>query len=107
MQWHECKKQNYLCIKDSLNILFPCENQGVTLREEKAKLERMVEAHDKLIMEFTDKYGYNRNNEDSDDEDEDDDDEGHATTLPAPTPPIAGPEVIIVKEEDPMEMVPE
>jgi predicted nuclease with TOPRIM domain len=42
------------------------------LRGEKAKLERMVESRNKLIMEFTDKDGYNRNDEDADDEDEDD-----------------------------------
>jgi hypothetical protein len=27
------------------------------LREEKTKLEGIVESHDELIMEFTDKYG--------------------------------------------------
>jgi predicted nuclease with TOPRIM domain len=47
------------------------------LRGEKAKLERMVESRNKLIMEFTDKDGYNRNDEDADDEDEDDDDGGN------------------------------
>jgi hypothetical protein len=31
MQLHECNKYNYLCINDSLKILFPCENQGVTM----------------------------------------------------------------------------
>jgi predicted nuclease with TOPRIM domain len=30
------------------------------LREEKTKLEGMVESRDELIMEFVDKYGYNR-----------------------------------------------
>jgi hypothetical protein len=30
MHRHECNKHNYLCINDSLKILFPCENQGVT-----------------------------------------------------------------------------
>jgi hypothetical protein len=38
----------------------------------------MVESSDELIMEFTDKYGYNRS-----DEDEDDDDGGDAATPPA------------------------
>jgi hypothetical protein len=33
MQLHECNKHNYLCIKDSLNFLFPCENLGVTAVE--------------------------------------------------------------------------
>jgi hypothetical protein len=50
------------------------------LREENTKLEGMVESHDALIMEFTDRYGYNRSDEDVDDEDEDDDDGGNTTT---------------------------
>jgi hypothetical protein len=50
------------------------------LREENNKLEGMVESHDALIMEFTDRYGYNRSDEDVDDEDEDDDDGGNTTT---------------------------
>jgi hypothetical protein len=80
------------------------------LREDKTKLEGMVESCDELIMEFTDMYGYNCSDEDADDED--DDNGGDATTPPAatpppvPTPPAAAPEVIII-EEDPMEMVPE
>jgi hypothetical protein len=69
-------------------------------REEKANLEEMVESHDELIMEFADKYGYNRNYEDADNED--DDDRGVAAT-----PLAAAPEVIIVDEEDLVEMVPE
>jgi hypothetical protein len=31
MQQHEYNKHNYLRINDSLNFLFPCENQGVTM----------------------------------------------------------------------------
>jgi hypothetical protein len=49
------------------------------LREEKTKLEGMVESHNELIMEFVDKYGYNRNDDDADDDNEDDDDGGNAT----------------------------
>jgi hypothetical protein len=81
------------------------------LREEKAKLEGMVESHDELIMNVADKYGYNRNDEDTNDED--DDDRGAATAPPATVPPpvpvplAVAPEVIIVDEEEPMEMVPE
>jgi predicted nuclease with TOPRIM domain len=37
------------------------------LREEKTKLEGKVMSHDELIMEFTDKFGYNCSNEDADD----------------------------------------
>jgi predicted nuclease with TOPRIM domain len=53
------------------------------LREEKTKLEGMVMSHDELIMEFTDKFGYNCSNEDADDEDEDDDVGGAAAAPPA------------------------
>jgi hypothetical protein len=85
------------------------------LREEKTKLEGMVESRDELIMEFADKYGYNRSDEDGDDddEDEDDDDRGDDTATPAAAPPPAHAppatthEEIAVNEEDPMEMVPE
>jgi hypothetical protein len=83
------------------------------LREEKAKLEGMVKSRDELIMEFTDKYGYNRNDEDADDENEDDDNRGDvgaplaAAPPPVPVPPAVAPEVIIVDEEDRVEMVPE
>jgi hypothetical protein len=72
----------------------------------------MVESHDKFIMEFADKYGYNCSDEGADDEDEDDDDRGDAaappTAAPPPTPapPNVAPEEII-KEKAPMEMVPE
>jgi hypothetical protein len=76
----------------------------------------MVESRDELIMEFTDKYGYNHIDEDADDEDEDedDDDKGNAAATPAaampppaPTPPAATTDVITIIEEDSMEMVPE
>jgi hypothetical protein len=74
----------------------------------------MVESHDKLIMEFADKYGYNCSDEgaDDEDEDEDDNDRGDAAAPPAaappptPAPPNVAPEEII-KEKAPMEMVPE
>jgi predicted nuclease with TOPRIM domain len=42
------------------------------LREEKTKLEGMVKSHDDLIMDFGDKYGYNRSDEDEDENDEGD-----------------------------------
>jgi hypothetical protein len=75
------------------------------LREEKTKLEGMVESRNELISEIVDKYGYNRNDEDADDED--DDNEGNATIPPAAAPPAGVPEVITVNKEDPVEMVPE
>jgi hypothetical protein len=67
----------------------------------------MVESCDELIMEFTNKYGYNHSDEDADNEDEDDDDGGDTTTPPAPMPLAAAPEVIVVEEEDLMKMIPE
>jgi hypothetical protein len=74
----------------------------------------MDEFRDEFIMEFTEKYGYNRSDEDADDEEEDDDNEGNATAPPAaavpplaPMPPATSTEVIIINEEDPVEMVPE
>jgi hypothetical protein len=74
----------------------------------------MVESRDELIMEFTDKYGYNHIDEDADDEDEDDDDKGNAAATPAaatpplaPASPAATIDVITIIEEDSMEMVPE
>jgi hypothetical protein len=76
-------------------------------REEKTKLEGMVESHDELIMEIIEKYGYNHSDENADDEDEDDDGGGDTAALPTVVPPAVAPEVIIVDEEDPMEMVPE
>jgi hypothetical protein len=81
------------------------------LREVKTKLEGMVESRDELIMEFTDKYGYNHNDEDTGDEV--DNDGGNTATPPAiappsvPAPPTAAPKVIVVDEEDPVEMDPE
>jgi hypothetical protein len=75
------------------------------LREEKTKLEGMVESRNELISEIVDKYGYNHNDEDADDED--DDNEGNATIPPAAAPPAGVPEVITVNKEDPVEMVPE
>jgi hypothetical protein len=48
----------------------------------------MVESRDELIMEFTNKYGYNHNNEDGDDEDEDDDDGGEAAAPLLLCPPL-------------------
>jgi hypothetical protein len=65
----------------------------------------MVESHDDLIMEIADEIGLNCMVEDS--KDEDDDDGGDATTPPAPVPPTAAREVTVIKEEDPVEMVPE
>jgi predicted nuclease with TOPRIM domain len=53
------------------------------LREEKTKLEGMVESLDELIMEFANKYGYNHSDEVAGDEDEDDDGGGDAATPPA------------------------
>jgi hypothetical protein len=67
----------------------------------------MVESHDELIMEIADEIGLNRMGEY---EDEDDDDEGDvaAPRAAAPSPilarPIAACEVIIVKDENPMEI---
>jgi hypothetical protein len=80
------------------------------LREEKTKLEGMVESHDKLIMEITNEIGLNLMGEDVKD-DEYDDDGGDATAPPAivpspvPMPPAAAHEATVIEEEDPMEMV--
>jgi hypothetical protein len=68
------------------------------LREEKTKLEGMVEAHDELIMEFTNKYGYNLSDEDAA--------PPVAGPPPIPATPAAAPEEIIM-EKDPVEMVTE
>jgi hypothetical protein len=57
-------------------------------------------------METAEEYGLNCMGENNDDEDENDDDEGNAAAPPAPTPHAAAPKEII-KEEVPMEMVPE
>jgi hypothetical protein len=98
------------------------------LKEEKTKLEGMVESHDEFIMEIAKETGLDHMGEDAEDEDleenEDDDDGGDTTAPPtaAPSPVFAPPaaapspvhappaathEVIIVKDEDPVEMVPE
>jgi hypothetical protein len=56
------------------------------LWEETTKLEGVVKSHDELIMEFVDKYGYNRSDEDDDDND---DDGGDAAAPPvAAAPPL-------------------
>jgi hypothetical protein len=76
------------------------------LREEKTKLEGMVESHDKLIMEIADGIGLNRMGENAEDEednkDEDDDNEGDTAaplaTPPSPTPPIDACEATTVEE---------
>jgi hypothetical protein len=57
-------------------------------------------------MEMAKEYGLNRMGENNDNEDEDDDDEGNTAAPTAPAPPAAAPEEII-KEEAPVEMVPE
>jgi hypothetical protein len=41
---------------------------------EEAKLERMIQSCDELIMEMVNEYGLNRMGENDDDEDDDDDD---------------------------------
>jgi hypothetical protein len=83
------------------------------LKEQKTKLEGMVEPHDELIMEITKGTRLDSMGEDVEDEDKDDDDSGDAAApptaapSPVPTPPVtATREVIIIKDEDPMEMVP-
>jgi hypothetical protein len=68
-------------------------------------LEGMVESRDELIMEFADKYGYNRSDEDVDDDGGDAAAPPAATPPPASAPPAAAPKVVIVDEEDPMEMI--
>jgi hypothetical protein len=70
----------------------------------------MGESRDELIMEFTDKYGYNGSDEDVDEDDDDGGDTAAPPTTvphPAPVPPAAAPKEIIVDEEDPVDMVPE
>jgi hypothetical protein len=71
------------------------------LKEEKTTLEGMIQSRDELIREMVEEYGLNRMGENNDDED--DDDEGNTVTPPTPA---AMPEEII-KEEAPVEMVPE
>jgi hypothetical protein len=76
------------------------------LKELKATLEGIVESLDELIMEIAKETGLDHMGEDAEDkeEDEDADDEGEVSAPPAPTPPAAAPEEIIM-EEGPMEMV--
>jgi peptidoglycan hydrolase CwlO-like protein len=62
------------------------------LREEKTTLEKMIQSHDKLILEMAEEYGLNHMVKNNDDED--DDDEGNAVAPPAPAP-AAMPEEII------------
>jgi hypothetical protein len=64
------------------------------MKEEKAKLEGMIQSYDELIMEMADEYGLNCVGEDADDEDEDDD-----VAPPVPAPPVAAPKVIIIEVE--------
>jgi hypothetical protein len=75
------------------------------LKEEKTTLEGMIQSHEEPIMEMVKEYGLNHMGENDDEEDEDDDNEGNVITLPTPAP-TAMPEEV-VKEEAPMEMVPE
>jgi hypothetical protein len=73
------------------------------LKEERTTLEGMIQSCDELIMEMAEEYGLNRVGENDDDEDEDD--EGNAVAPPAPAPAVVPEEII--KEEAPVEMVPE
>jgi hypothetical protein len=81
--------------------------------EEKATLEGMIESHDELIMEIADEIRLSHMVEDTEDEEDDDGDGGDATTPPAAMPPpISAPptathEEMVIKEEDPVDMVPE
>jgi hypothetical protein len=56
-------------------------------------------------MEMAEEYELNHMGENDEDEDEDDNDEGNAVAPPAPAPAVVPQE--IVKEEAPVEMVPE
>jgi hypothetical protein len=69
--------------------------------KEKTTLEGMIQSCDELIMEMAEEYGLNHMA--GNDNDEDDDDEGNTIAPPASA---AVPEEII-KEEAPVEMVPE
>jgi hypothetical protein len=73
------------------------------LREEKPALEGIIQSCDELIMEMAEEYGHNHMGENNDDEDENN--EGNVVTPPAPVPAVVPEEVI--KEEAPVEMVPE
>jgi hypothetical protein len=75
------------------------------LKEEKTTLEGMIQSSDKLIMEMAEEYRLNHIGENDDDEDQDDDNEGNVVAPPAPAPVVVPKEII--KEEAPMEMVPE
>jgi hypothetical protein len=93
------------------------EDATKKLKEEKAKLEGMIQSHNELIMEMANEYGLNHmgeRNDDEDNEEDDDNDRGDAIAPPAIVPPpiatplATTPEVIIIKEEeDPVKMVPE
>jgi hypothetical protein len=69
------------------------------LREERTRLEGMIQSRDELILEMAEEYGLNYMGENNDDED--DDDEGNAVALLAPTPAAVPKE--IVEAEDPVE----
>jgi hypothetical protein len=75
------------------------------LREERTTLKGMIQSHDELILETTEKYGLNRMGENDDDEDENDDDEGNAVAPPTPALTVVPEEII--EEEDPMENGPQ
>jgi hypothetical protein len=84
------------------------------LKEENTKLEGMIKSHDKLIMEIAKEIGLDHMGEDADNKDVNDDDGGDAATPPvvaapppSPAPPAVAAPKEIIKEEDPMEMVPE
>jgi hypothetical protein len=84
------------------------------LKEENTKLEGMIKSHDKLIMEIAKEIGLDRMGEDADNKDVNDDDGGDAATPPvvaapppSPAPPAVAAPKEIIREEDPMEMVPE
>jgi hypothetical protein len=57
-------------------------------------------------MEMAEEYGLNRMEENNNDDNQDDNDEGNAAAPPAPAPPTTTPQEII-KDEDPVEMIPE
>jgi hypothetical protein len=67
------------------------------LKDEKTKLEGMVESHDELIMEIAKETGLDRMGEDVEDaeQDEDNDGRGDAVAPPAaaPSPVLAHPDL--------------
>jgi hypothetical protein len=77
------------------------------MKEEKTKLEGMVESHDELITEIAKEIGLDCMGEYAEDEveDEDADDGGGASAPPVHAPPTAIPKEII-EEEGPEERVP-